>query len=146
MVKLQSTEDWVTSLDREFEKIYLFKGVNNMSLSSIFKINAVFAAMWGIQLVFVPNMVFAQYGWEATTPLLSIAEACGTAMGSLAIISWMTPTWTSEDGLKKAALWFSVTAVLFVIMQIHLFQGRITDYVSTAVTALFAIGFYMKSR
>ena len=117
-----------------------------MSLSLIFKFNAVFAAIWGLQLVFIPNMVFDQYGWEATLPLESIAEACGTAMGSLAIISWMTPTWTSEDGLKKAALWFAVTAILFVIMQIHQFQGEITDYVSTAVTALFAIGFYMKSR
>ena len=117
-----------------------------MSLTLIFRLNAVFAAMWAIQLVFVPNMVFAQYGWEATTPLVSLAEACGTAMGSLAIVSWMTPTWTSESGIKKAALWLAVTAVLFVIMQIHQFQGEITDYVSTAVTALFAIGFYMKSR
>ena len=117
-----------------------------MSLTLIFRINAVFAAMWALQLVFVPNMVFAQYGWEATTALESLAEACGTAMGSLAIVSWMTPTWTSESGIKKAALWFAVTAVLFVIMQIHLFQGGITDYVSTAITALFAIGFYIKSR
>ena len=72
-----------------------------MSLTLIFRLNAVFAAMWAIQLVFVPNMVFAQYGWEATAPLVSLAEACGTAMGSLAIVSWMTPPGPLKVELKK---------------------------------------------
>ena len=117
-----------------------------MSLTLIFRLNAAFAALWGLQLVFVPSMVFAQYGWTYSVELVAIALACGTAMSSLAIISWMTPTWTDEAQLKKAALWFAITAALFTLMQAYQFTGLAMDYVSTGITIIFMIAFYMKSK
>ncbi len=34
-----------------------------MSLSLIFRLQAAFAGIWALQLVFIPEMVFTQYNW-----------------------------------------------------------------------------------
>ena len=57
-----------------------------MSLSLIFRLQAAFAAIWGLQLILVPGMVFAQYQWGYSAELVAIAQATGTAMVGLAIL------------------------------------------------------------
>ena len=123
-----------------------------MSLSLIFRLNAAFALLWAIQLVFMPNMMFAMYGWEASTGLTALAQAAGTAMTGIAILSFGLPNWTSEDQLKTAAKSVGLVAVLFVLLQLYQIlisgaaPGAAMDWISTAITALFAIGFFAKSR
>ena len=123
-----------------------------MSLSLIFRLNAAFALLWAIQLVFMPNMMFAMYGWEASTGLTALAQAAGTAMTGIAILSFGLPNWTSENRLKTAAKSVGLVAVLFVLLQLYQIlisgaaPGAAMDWISTAITALFAIGFFAKSR
>ena len=123
-----------------------------MSLSLIFRLNAAFALLWAIQLVFMPNMMFAMYGWEASTGLTALAQAAGTAMTGIAILSFGLPNWTSEDQLKIAAKSVGLVAALFVLLQLYQIlisgaaPGAAMDWISTAITALFAIGFFAKSR
>jgi len=123
-----------------------------MSLSLIFRLNAAFALLWAIQLVFMPNMMFAMYGWEASTGLTALAQAAGTAMTGIAILSFGLPNWTSEGQLKTAAKSLGLIAVLFVLLQLYQIlisqaaPGGAMDWISTAITALFVIGFFMKSR
>ena len=122
-----------------------------MSLTLIFRLQAAFAAIWGLQLILVPGMVFAQYQWGYSAELVAIAQATGTAMVGLAILAYGIPNWTSEDQLKVAAKSFGVIAILFLIMQLYqilisgMAPGGAMDWVSTIVTALFAAGFFMKS-
>ena len=122
-----------------------------MSLTLIFRLQAAFAAIWGLQLILVPGMVFAQYQWGYSAELVAIAQATGTAMVGLAILAYGMPNWMSEDQLKVAAKSFGVIAILFLIMQLYqilisgMAPGGAMDWVSTIVTALFAVGFFMKS-
>ena len=46
-----------------------------MSLSLIFRLQAAFAAIWALQLILVPGMVFAQYQWGYSAELVAIAQA-----------------------------------------------------------------------
>jgi hypothetical protein len=123
-----------------------------MSLSLIFRLNAAFALLWAIQLVFMPNMMFAMYGWEASTGLTALAQAAGTAMTGIAILSFGLPNWTSEGQLKTAAQSAGLIAILFTLLQLYQIliskaaPGAAMDWISTAITALFVIGFFMKSR
>ena len=123
-----------------------------MSLSLIFRLNAAFALLWAIQLVFMPNMMFAMYGWASSTGLTALAQAAGTAMTGIAILSFGLPNWTSEDQLKTAAKSVGLVAALFVLLQLYQIlisgaaPGAAMDWISTAITALFAIGFFAKSR
>ena len=123
-----------------------------MSLSLIFRLQAAFAAIWALQLILVPGMVFAQYQWGYSVELVAIAQATGTAMAGLAILAYGMPNWTNEEQLKVAAKSFGIIAILFLIMQLYqilisgMAPGGAMDWVSTLVTALFAIGFFMKSN
>jgi hypothetical protein len=109
-----------------------------------------FAAIWGIQLILVPKMVFAQYQWGYSAELVAIAQATGTAMVGLAILLYGMPNWTSENQLKVGAKSFGVIAILFLIMQVYqilisgMAPGGAMDWVSIIITALFAVGFFMK--
>ena len=123
-----------------------------MSLSLIFRLQATFAAIWALQLAFLPSMVFAQYGWTPSLSLVALAQACGTAMAGLAILNYGLPKWANEDQLAVAAKSASFIAALFAVMQLYQIlisgaaPGGAMDWVSTVVTGLFALGFFIKSK
>ena len=123
-----------------------------MSLSLIFRLQAAFALLWAIQLIFLPGMMFAQYQWTPSLELVALAQGCGVAMTGLAIIAYQLPNWTTGEQLKNAAKSLAVIAVLFLLLQLYqllisgMAPGNAMDWGSTVITLLFAIGFYMKSR
>ncbi len=123
-----------------------------MSLSLIFRLQAAFALLWAIQLIFLPGMMFAQYQWTPSLELVALGQGCGVAMTALAIIAYQLPNWTTGEQLKNAAKSLAVIAVLFLLLQLYqllisgMAPGNAMDWGSTVITLLFAIGFYMKSR
>ncbi len=123
-----------------------------MSLSLIFRLLAAFNALWAIQLIFMPNMMLAMYGWAPSVGIYALAQAAGTALLGLAILAFGLPNWTSEGQLKTAAQSFGLIAVLFVLLQLYQIlisqaaPGATMDWISTAIAALFAIGLFTKSR
>ena len=123
-----------------------------MSLSLLFRLQAAFALLWAIQLIFLPGMMFAQYQWTPSLELVALGQGCGVAMTALAIIAYQLPNWTTAEQLKNAAKSLAVIAVLFLLLQLYqllisgMAPGNAMDWGSTVITLLFAIGFYMKSR
>ena len=123
-----------------------------MSLSLIFRLQAVFLALWAFQLLFIPGVFFAQYQWTPSLELVALAQGLGVASTGLAILAYSIPNWTSDDQLKVAAKSFGVSAILFLLLQLYqilisgMAPGGALDWVSTIITALFAIGFFMKSK
>ena len=123
-----------------------------MSLSLIFRLQAAFALLWAIQLIFLPGMMFAQYQWTPSLELVALGQGCGVAMTALAIIAYQLPNWTTGEQLKNAAKSLAVIAVLFLLLQLYqllisgMAPGNAMDWGSTVITLLFAIGFYIKSR
>ena len=123
-----------------------------MSLSLIFRLQAAFAALWAEQLIFLPGMMYDQYQWTPSLELVALGQGGGVAMTALAIVAYQLPNWTTAEQLKNAAKSLALIAILFLLLQLYqilisgMAPGNVMDWVSTAVTALFAIGFYMKSR
>ncbi len=74
-----------------------------MSLSLIFRLQAAFAALWAVQLIFLPKMMFAQYQWTPSLELVALGQGCGVAMTGLAIVAYQLPNWTTAEQLKNAA-------------------------------------------
>jgi len=125
---------------------------NIMTVSLLFRLNAAFAAMWALQLLFLPEVMFAMYEWESSPELIALGQACGCAMIALALISWNIPGWTTQDGLKKTAMTFAVISVIFLLLQLYQLlvsgaaPGNGMDWASTVITIAFAAMFYSKSR
>ena len=71
-----------------------------MSLSLIFRLQAAFAALWAVQLIFLPGMMFAQYQWTPSLELVALGQGCGVAMTGLAIVAYQLPNWTTAEQLK----------------------------------------------
>ena len=123
-----------------------------MSLSLLFRLLAAFNALWAIQLIFMPGMMFEQYQWTPSLELVALGQGTGVAMTSLAILAYQLPNWTTAEQLKNAAKSLAVIAVLFLLLQLYqllisgMAPGNAMDWGSTVITLLFAIGFYMKSR
>ena len=123
-----------------------------MSLSLLFRLLAAFNALWAIQLIFMPGMMFEQYQWTPSLELVALGQGTGVAMTSLAILAYQLPNWTTAEQLKNAAKSVGVIAILFLLLQLYqllisgMAPGNAMDWGSTVVTALFAIGFFMKSR
>jgi len=123
-----------------------------MKLSIIFRLQAAFAALWAIQLLFLPQMVFEQYEWTSSEPLIACAQACGVAMLSLALLAYGLPNWTNEEQLNAAAKFFVIIAALFTLLQVyHIFvskaaPGSAMDYISLVATVLLGVGFFLKSN
>ncbi|MCS5546239.1 MAG: hypothetical protein NZ867_05485 [SAR324 cluster bacterium] len=123
-----------------------------MSLSLLFRLLAAFNALWAIQLIFMPGMMFEQYQWTPSLELVALGQGTGVAMTSLAILAYQLPNWTTAEQLKNAAKSVGVIAILFLLLQLYqllisgMAPGNAMDWGSTVITALFAIGFFMKSR
>ncbi|HAV26639.1 MAG TPA: hypothetical protein DCX01_10725 [Bacteroidetes bacterium] len=123
-----------------------------MKLSIIFRLQAAFAALWAIQLLFLPQMVFDQFGWTTSNDLIACAQACGVAMLSLALLAYGLPSWTNEKQMNAAAKYFGIIAVLFTLLQVyHIFishaaPGGAMDYISLGATILLGVGFFLKSN
>ena len=123
-----------------------------MSLSLLFRLLAAFNALWAIQLIFMPGMMFEQYQWTPSLELVALGQGTGVAMTSLAILAYQLPNWTTAEQLKNAAKSVGVIAILFLLLQLYqllisgMAPGNAMDWGSTVITALFAIGYFMKSR
>ena len=123
-----------------------------MSLSLLFRLLAAFNALWAIQLIFMPGMMFEQYQWTPSLELVALGQGTGVAMTSLAILAYQLPNWTTAEQLKNAAKSVGVIAILFLLLQLYqllisgMAPGNAMDWGSTVITAAFAIGFFMKAR
>jgi len=83
--------------------------------------------------------------------LIALAQACATAMLSLALLAYGLPNWTTDVQLVAAAKFFGIIAILFTLMQLyqilisHSAPGNAMDWISTGATVILGIGFFMKS-
>ena len=123
-----------------------------MNLSLVYKIYGAFHIIFGLIVGFASSMVSQSSGWgEVTIGITTMAEHFGSALIVIGIISWMLPSWTSDDQLKKATLTIIGLQVILTLVPIyHAGVGGIPAdgmfYISTIVNIVFIGLFYTKSR
>ena len=119
-----------------------------MTLTHLFKAQAIFAWMWVILLWVAPNMVIEPSGWTLTPNLVSLMQILSIPMLGIGVLAWKAPTWTG-DNVKQVGMMYGVGInVLFIAVGLfHVSSGAANfDPMSIIPTAIFAALFFWKCR
>ena len=127
---------------------YQFKG-KKMTLTHLFKAQAIFAWIWVAMFWLAPGMAAQSFGWEMTPNMHSFAQVASSPILAVGIISWMAPTWVGSDHIKKLGMLMGVYInILFVAVQaMHISTGAANlDPFGMIATLVFIVLFYWKCR
>ena len=95
------------------EIFYQFKG-KKMTLTHLFKAQAIFAWLWAVMFWLAPEMAASGPGWEVTPNAISFGQVVSVPMFALGFIAWNAPAWVG-DNLKKVCMFLGVYVnILFI--------------------------------
>ena len=130
------------------EIFYQFKG-KKMTLTHLFKAQAIFAWIWVAMFWLAPGFVAQSFGWTMTAEMSYFAQASSIPILAIGAISWMAPSWVSGEHIKKLGMLMGVYInILFVAVQVmHISTGAANfDAFGMIATAVFIVLFYWKCR
>ncbi len=122
-----------------------------MTLTLVYRLNGLVGLLWAASMWFGSEMMAASYGWEVTSPMITMSQFLAVSFLFIAVIFIMLPNWTSEEQLKKATITLILLQIIAVALQVfHLTSGAIPSggmqYFGIGLGILFIILFYWKSR
>ena len=122
-----------------------------MTLTLVYRLNGLVGLLWAASMWFGSEMMAASYGWEVTSPMITMSQFLAMSFLFIAVIFIMLPNWTSEEQLKKATITLILLQIIAVSLQVfHLSSGAIPSggmqYFGIGLGILFIILFYWKSR
>ena len=99
------------------EIFYQFKG-KKMTLTNLFKAQALFLWLWVVMFWLAPQMAVQGPGWTLTPDMESFAQVTSVVMLALGIVSWNAPSWVG-DNLKRVGMILGVYInALFIVIQL----------------------------
>ena len=122
-----------------------------MTLTLVYRLNGLVGLLWAASMWFGSEMMAASYGWEVTSPMITMSQFLAMSFLFIAVIFIMLPNWTSEEQLKKATITLILLQIIAITLQVfHLTSGAIPSggmqYFGIGLGILFIILFYWKSR
>ena len=129
---------------------YQFKG-KKMTLTHLFKAQAIFAWIWVLMFWLFPNVPAESFGFVlADNPdLVTFGQAASIPILGIGVISWMAPSWVSGEHIKKLGMLMGVYInILFVAVQLFHISTEAADLdpFGMFATAIFVVLFYWKCR
>ena len=89
-----------------------------MTLTHLFKAQAIFLWLWVVLIWLTPTMAVQGPGWTLTPDMESFAQVTSVVLLALGIVSWNAPSWVG-DNLKKVGMILGVYInVLFIAIQL----------------------------
>jgi len=119
-----------------------------MTLTHLFKAQAIFAWIWVAMFWFAPEMAAQGPGWEVTPTLQAFGQVASIPILAIGILMWMAPTWVG-DNLKTVGMTFGVGInILFILAQLlHVSTGVSKfDPLGMIPTVIFIALFLWKCR
>ena len=125
-----------------------------MTLTHLFKAQAIFAWIWVLMFWLFPNVPAESFGFvlaDGTLPpdLVTFGQAVSIPMLGIGAISWMAPSWVSGEHIKKLGMLMGVYINLcFVAVQLfHIStDAAALDPFGMFATAIFVALFFWKCR
>ena len=122
-----------------------------MTLTLVYRLNGLVGLLWAASMWFGSEMMAGSYGWEVTSPMITMSQFLAMSFLFIAVIFIMLPNWTSEEQLKKATITLILLQIIAIALQVfHLTSGAIPSggmqYFGIGLGILFIILFYWKSR
>ena len=119
-----------------------------MTLTHLFKAQAIFAWIWVVLIWAAPEMAMEVSFWVLTPNLESMAQFLSVPMFGIGVISWMMPSWAG-DNLKQVGMVMGVylNIVFIAIGLFHASTGAANyDPMGMIPVVIFTALFFWKSR
>ena len=121
-----------------------------MTLSTVFRIQALVFALFGVLMLLVPGSMMESFGIESSAMMAGVIQNVSIMALGIAYLSWRMPSWMG-DNLKTVGMFFAILHVAFMViafyhMSIGLFPFDATNIGGSLPDAVLAILLFWKSR
>ena len=121
-----------------------------MTLSTVFRIQALVFALFGVLMLLMPASMMESFGVESSVTMGGVLQNMSVMVLAMAYLSWQMPSWVS-DNLKTVGMVFAILHVAFMViafyhMSIGLFPFDAANIGGTVPDAVLAILLFWKSR
>jgi len=121
-----------------------------MTLSTVFRIQALVFALFGVLMLLMPASMMESFGVESSATMAGVLQNMSVMVLAMAYLSWQMPNWVG-DNLKTVGMVYAILHVAFMIisfyhMSIGLFPFDATNIGGAVPDAVLAILLFWKSR
>jgi len=121
-----------------------------MTLSTVFRIQALVFALFGVLMLLMPASMMESFGVESSVTMAGVLQNMSVMVLAMAYLSWQMPNWVG-DNLKTVGMVFAILHVAFMVisfyhMSIGLFPFDAANIGGALPDAVLAILLFWKSR
>ena len=121
-----------------------------MTLSTVFRIQALVFALFGVLMLLMPASMMESFGVESSATMAGVLQNMSVMVLAMAYLSWQMPNWVG-DNLKTVGMVYAILHVAFMVisfyhMSIGLFPFDATNIGGALPDAVLAILLFWKSR
>ena len=121
-----------------------------MTLSLVFRIQALVFALFGVLMLLMPASMMESFGVESSATMAGVLQNMSIMVLAMAFLSWQMPNWVGNN-LKTVGMVFAILHVAFMVisfyhMSIGLFPFDATNIGGALPDAVLAILLFWKSR
>jgi len=121
-----------------------------MTLSLVFRIQALVFALFGVLMLLMPASMMESFGVESSATMAGVLQNMSIMVLAMALLSWQMPNWVGNNlktvGMVFAILHVAFMAISFYHMSIGLFPFDAANIGSALPDAVLAILLFWKSR
>ena len=121
-----------------------------MTLSTVFRIQALVFALFGVLMLLMPASMMESFGVESSVTMAGVLQNMSVMVLAMAYLSWQMPNWVG-DNLKTVGMVYAILHVAFMVisfyhMSIGLFPFDAANIGGALPDAVLAILLFWKSR
>ena len=122
-----------------------------MTLSLVFRIQAVMMAFFGVMMLAVPAAMMSSFNVGENAMAAEMMRGMSLMVLAIAYVSWQMPTWVG-DNLKTVGMFFALWHLVYLVvsgyqMSTGVFPADIANIIgNTGFDLVLAILFFWKSR
>ena len=121
-----------------------------MTLSTVFRIQALVFALFGVLMLLMPASMMESFGVESSATMAGVLQNMSIMVLGIAYLSWQMPNWVGNN-LKTVGMIFAILHVAFMVisfyhMSIGLFPFDAANIGGALPDAVLAILLFWKSR
>ena len=121
-----------------------------MTLSLVFRIQALVFALFGVLMLLMPASMMESFGVESSATMAGVLQNMSIMVLAMAFLSWQMPNWVGNN-LKTVGMIYAILHVAFMVisfyhMSIGLFPFDAANIGSAVPDAVLAILLFWKSR
>ena len=89
-----------------------------MTLSTVFRIQALVFALFGVLMLLMPGSMMESFGVESSATMAGVLQNMSVMVLAMAYLSWQMPSWVG-DNLKTVGMVFAILHVAFMVISFY---------------------------